>query len=80
MGVIVIQILILLMLWLMSCVICALIGFFVAKTDWFKATKKNGSHDEFTQVSDEQQRRREREEREYFNMMNYNGTPQEEIK
>lgn len=68
------------MLWLMNCVICALIGFFVAKTDWFKATKKNGSHDEFTQVSDEEQRRREREEREYFNMMNYNGTPQEEIK
>lgn len=79
MGFIVIQILILLIVWLMSCAVCALVGFFVGVKGWFKADRKNVVQSEAEVISEAERHKREREALEYQNMMTYDGTPQRPI-
>lgn len=70
-----IEILILLILWLLSCAVCALSGFFVA---WkgLRLKRKNVVQGE---TDPQIVRQAERELRELHNMLTYDGTPQEPI-
>lgn len=70
-----IDILILLMLWLMSCAICAVIGFFVA----YKGSDKHAGRKPVNAERKEVAPEMSREQQEYLNMLTYDGTPQEPI-
>ena len=70
-----IDILILLMLWLMSCAICAVIGFFVACKGLVKQRDRKPVKAERQEVAPQMSR----EQQEYLNMLTYDGTPQEPI-
>lgn len=77
MGIIVIQILILIMLWLMSCAFCTFVGFFVADKGLLSVKSKNTAE---TEIDPEIIKKAEREAWELNNMLTYDGTPQEQFK
>jgi uncharacterized membrane-anchored protein YhcB (DUF1043 family) len=68
------------MLWLMSNAVCVLIGFFIARLIDSKDGKKKAVQPQIKQISEEEKIKRERELKEFINMMTYDGTPQEKIK
>ena len=67
------------MLWLMSNAVCVLIGFFVARLIGGKADDKKVAEPKKETISNEERIKREREVREFINMMTYDGTPQAPI-
>lgn len=71
-----IEILILLILWLLSCAVCALGGFFIGCKSLYKAKRKNDVQNE---ADPQILRKAERELRELHNMLTYDGTPQAPI-
>ena len=71
-----IEILILLILWLLSCAVCALSGFFVGWKGLYRLKRKNAVQSE---ADPQIVRQAERELRELHNMLTYDGTPQETI-
>lgn len=79
MGIIITEILIVIMLWLMSNAVCVLIGFFVACLIGSKSNDKKVTELKKEPISNEEDLKRKREALEYFNMMTYDGTPQQTI-
>ena len=71
-----IEILILLILWLLSCAVCVLGGFFIGCKGLYTAKRKNAVQGE---TDPQIVRQAERELRELHNMLTYDGTPQEPI-
>ena len=71
-----IEILILLILWLLSCAVCVLGGFFIGCKGLYRSKRKNAVQSE---ADPQILRRAERELRELHNMLTYDGTPQEPI-
>lgn len=61
----------------MSCVFCALVGFFVANKGWFKANVEDSAK---TEIDPDVIKQAEREARELHNMLTYDGSVQEEFK
>ena len=59
-------------LWLMSCAVCVLVGFFVAKNRKSRKAVKP--------IDSSEQKRLEREQQELLNMLTYDGTPQIEVR
>ena len=76
MGIIILEILILLILWLTSCAFCWFVGFFVACKVVCKSVNKSVSLLDTEPVPAEEQLNRDMEAIEYLNMMTYDGTPQ----
>lgn len=79
MGIIVIQILTLISLWLIGCAGCVLVGFFLARELKDTDKKEKRAETEIEPISKEEELKRQREALEYFNMMTYDGTPQDPI-
>lgn len=71
-----IEILILLILWLLSCAVCALSGFFIGCKGLYRSKRKNAVQSE---ADPQILRKAEREFRELHNMLTYDGTPQAPI-
>lgn len=77
MGIIVIQILILIILWLMNCGFSVLVGFFIADKGLLSVKNKNTVE---AKIDPEIIKKAEREAWELNNMLTYDGTPQEQFK
>ena len=71
---IVLEILILIFLWLISCVLCAAVGFFIAIK-----VKRPTARAEPHKLTEEQQRQVLKAKLERDNFLNYTGSPQEPI-
>ncbi|MBO5746126.1 MAG: hypothetical protein J6S13_03460 [Clostridia bacterium] len=66
-------ILILVIVWAFSCGVFAFLGFWFGKAGLFESVRKRLSKAEFDA---DEARRSEREQRELYNMLTYDGTPQ----
>ncbi len=71
----VVLILILLTLWIIACTVCTVIGFYFGK----KSIPKQAPRAAPPEPTEEEKRNAKKAEIETFNMMTYDGNPQEDI-